>query len=96
MDAIRMCREVVVAPQLAQGRARALAAAPTSPLYDPEELLGLVSRDLRQPVDVRDVIARVVDGSRFEEFKARYGADAGVRLGVASTATRSASSATTA
>jgi acetyl-CoA carboxylase carboxyltransferase component len=42
-------------------------------LYDPEELLGLVSRDLRQPLDVRDVVARVVDGSRFEEFKARWG-----------------------
>ncbi len=35
--------------------------------------MGLVSRDLRQPVDVREVIARVVDGSRFEEFKRRYG-----------------------
>lgn len=43
------------------------------PRHDPEELLGLVSRDLRQPVDVRDVLARVVDGSRFEEFKPRYG-----------------------
>jgi acetyl-CoA carboxylase carboxyltransferase component len=43
------------------------------PVHDPEELLGVVSRDLRQSVDVRDVIARVVDGSRFEEFKARYG-----------------------
>ncbi|MFP5580196.1 MAG: carboxyl transferase domain-containing protein, partial [Acidimicrobiia bacterium] len=43
------------------------------PIYDPEELLGLVSRDLRQPVDVRDVIARTVDGSRFEELKPRWG-----------------------
>jgi acetyl-CoA carboxylase carboxyltransferase component len=42
-------------------------------VHDAEELLGLVSRDLRQPVDVRDVIARVADGSRFEEFKPRYG-----------------------
>src|ERR1035437_1578681 len=43
------------------------------PVYDADQLLGIVSRDLRQPVDVRDVIARVVDASRFEEFKARYG-----------------------
>ncbi|MCU1593386.1 MAG: carboxyl transferase [Frankiales bacterium] len=43
------------------------------PVLDPEDLLGMVSRDLRQPVDVREVIGRVVDGSRFEEFKARYG-----------------------
>ena len=42
-------------------------------MHDPEELLGLVGRDLRQPVDVRDVVARVADGSRFEEFKSRYG-----------------------
>ncbi len=55
-----------------------------------------MSPDLRRPVDVREVIARVVDGSRFEEFKPRYGADAGLRLVVRSTATRSASSATTA
>ncbi len=50
-----------------------VARPPTTRCYDPEELLGIVSRDLRQPVDVREVIARVVDGSRFEEFKPRYG-----------------------
>jgi acyl-CoA carboxylase subunit beta len=72
MDAIRMCREVVSHLNWRkQGPAQSLAD--DAPLYDAEELLGLVSRDLRQPVDVRDVIARVVDGSRFEEFKARYG-----------------------
>ena len=43
------------------------------PRLAPEELLGLVSPDLRRPVDVRDLIGRVVDGSRFEEFKPRYG-----------------------
>ena len=53
------------------GPAPSLDAA--EPIYDPEELLGIVSRDLRQGVDARDIIARVVDGSRFEEFKARYG-----------------------
>ncbi len=43
------------------------------PLHDPEELYGVVPHDTRKPYDVREVIARVVDGSRFDEFKARYG-----------------------
>ena len=43
------------------------------PLYDPEELLGIVGEDLKVPVDPRDVIARVVDGSDFDEFKPLYG-----------------------
>jgi acetyl-CoA carboxylase carboxyltransferase component len=47
--------------------------APEPPHYDPEELLGIVPRDLRKPFDVREVIARLVDGSRFQEFKATYG-----------------------
>ena len=44
-----------------------------APLYDPEELLGIVPADTRTPYDVREVIARLVDGSRFDEFKARFG-----------------------
>jgi 3-methylcrotonyl-CoA carboxylase beta subunit len=43
------------------------------PAYDPDEILGLVPPDLRTPYDIREVIARVVDGSRFDEFKARFG-----------------------
>lgn len=43
------------------------------PLYDPEEIYGIVSEDLRKPYDVREVIARVVDGSEFDEFKQLYG-----------------------
>ncbi len=43
------------------------------PAYDPAEILGVVPADLRTPYDVREVIARVVDGSDFDEFKARYG-----------------------
>ncbi len=46
---------------------------PESPAYDPEEILGIVPRDLRTPYDIREVIARVFDGSRFDEFKARFG-----------------------
>lgn len=43
------------------------------PAYDPAEILGVVPADLRTPYDIREVIARLVDGSRFDEFKARYG-----------------------
>jgi acetyl-CoA carboxylase carboxyltransferase component len=46
---------------------------PEEPRYDAEELLGIVPADTRTPYDVREVIARLVDGSRFQEFKARYG-----------------------
>jgi 3-methylcrotonyl-CoA carboxylase beta subunit/propionyl-CoA carboxylase len=45
---------------------------PEAPLYAAEELYGVVSVDPRHPYDVREVIARLVDGSRFDEFKARY------------------------
>ena len=48
-------------------------ATPEDPAYDPAELLGVVPNDLRQPYDIREVIARLVDGSRFDEFKARFG-----------------------
>jgi acetyl-CoA carboxylase carboxyltransferase component len=71
MDAIRMCREVVSHLNWRKPGPLPTAGA-EPPAHDGEELLGLVSRDLRQQVDVRDVIARVVDGSRFEEFKGRY------------------------
>ena len=46
---------------------------PQEPAYDPAELLGVVPADLRTPYDIREVIARLVDGSRFDEFKARFG-----------------------
>jgi acetyl-CoA carboxylase carboxyltransferase component len=42
-------------------------------VLDPEELLGIMDPELRRPVEIRDVIGRIVDGSRFEEFKPRYG-----------------------
>src|SRR5437879_525547 len=45
---------------------------PEEPLYDPKELYGVIPRDLRKSYDVREVIARIVDGSRFQEFKERY------------------------
>ena len=46
---------------------------PEDPAYDPAELFGVVPADLRTPYDIREVIARVVDGSRFDEFKPRFG-----------------------
>jgi len=49
-------------------------AASEEPLYDPEEIYGVIPQDTRKPYDVREIIARTVDGSRFDEFKSRYGA----------------------
>jgi acetyl-CoA carboxylase carboxyltransferase component len=72
MDAIRLCREVVSHLNWRKAGPEP-TLSPDAPIHDPEELLGLVSRDLRSPLDVRDVIARTVDGSRFEEFKPRFG-----------------------
>jgi 3-methylcrotonyl-CoA carboxylase beta subunit/propionyl-CoA carboxylase len=46
---------------------------PEDPLYDPAEIDGVVSADPRKPYDVHEIIARLVDGSRFDEFKERYG-----------------------
>ena len=48
-------------------------AAPRQPAYDPDELYGIVPTDVRAPYDVREVIARIVDGSDFDEFKPLYG-----------------------
>lgn len=47
--------------------------ASEEPLYDPREIAGILPKDLRQPFDVREIIARTVDGSRFHEFKPLYG-----------------------
>ncbi|HYD50137.1 MAG TPA: carboxyl transferase domain-containing protein, partial [Terriglobales bacterium] len=56
-------------------RPRALfdRAAPEPPAYDPQEIYGIVPRDARSQYDVREVIARMVDGSRMQEFKPLYG-----------------------
>jgi 3-methylcrotonyl-CoA carboxylase beta subunit/propionyl-CoA carboxylase len=71
--AIRLARTVVST----LNTAKALPAdmtSPEPPLYDPAEIYGIVPRDTRRPYDVREIIARLVDGSRFDEFKERYGA----------------------
>ena len=72
LDGIRMCREVVAHLNWRkQGPGPSMPA--DDPIYDPEELLGIVNENLRIPFDMREVIARIVDGSRFEEFKPLYG-----------------------
>ncbi|MCH8332336.1 acyl-CoA carboxylase subunit beta [Candidatus Sumerlaeota bacterium] len=72
LDGIRMCRELVA--HLNWRKKGPGATLPNDePVYDQEELLGIVSKDLRTPFDMREVIARIVDGSRFEEFKPLYG-----------------------
>ena len=48
-------------------------AEPEDPYYDPKEIYGIIPRDLRKQYDIREVIARIVDGSRFQEFKELYG-----------------------
>jgi acyl-CoA carboxylase subunit beta len=72
LDCIRLGRQIVadlhwrkLGPPPSQ--------APDPPQYDPDELLGIVSADFRTPFDPRDVLARVTDGSRFDEYKPRYG-----------------------
>jgi 3-methylcrotonyl-CoA carboxylase beta subunit len=53
--------------------AHSLRQAAEDPAYDPDEIFGVVPGDLRTPYDIREVIARVVDGSYFDEFKPRFG-----------------------
>ena len=72
MDGIRLLREV-----MGHLNWRKLGPGPSMPadppVHDRQELLGIVGEDLKKPFDIREVVARVVDGSRFEEFKPRYG-----------------------
>jgi len=73
-DCLRIGREIV-----ANLNWQKLGPAPKLPIeepcYDPEDLLGLAPADLKLPVDIREIIARIVDGSRFHEFKPAYGAN---------------------
>ena len=72
-DALRIGREIVGHlnwRKLGPGRS---VATPAPPAYDADELLGIASADVRVPFEVREVIARIVDGSEFEEFKPLYG-----------------------
>lgn len=71
-DAIRIIRNIM--KNLPPTEKHQLAMMPPEPpLYDPKEIYGIVSRDLAIPYDCREIIARMVDGSRFLEFKENYG-----------------------
>ena len=71
-DALAIVRRIVANLNTTKPQEMTLVE-PEPPAFDPEELYGVVPTDVRAPYDVREVIARVVDGSRFDEFKALYG-----------------------
>jgi acetyl-CoA carboxylase carboxyltransferase component len=71
LDALRLGRRIVA--RLNWKKQGPTPGPVTEPQADPEELLGIVPPDLRIPFDPRDAIARIVDGSEFDEFKALYG-----------------------
>ena len=71
-DAIRIIR-AIVKNLPARDKHPLTMGTPDPPLYDPREIYGIVSRDLAIPYDCREIIARIVDGSRFLEFKEHYG-----------------------
>jgi len=74
--ALHICRRIVA--NLNWRKSVSLeVATPEEPLYDPAEIYGAVPVDTRKPLEVREVIARLVDGSRLDEFKARYGSPGG-------------------
>jgi acetyl-CoA carboxylase carboxyltransferase component len=69
--AIQICRNIFQTLE-AKEKQRLEISPVEEPFYDPEELYGLAPIDFRKPVDSKEIIARMVDGSRFQEFKARY------------------------
>ena len=72
IDAIRICRNIF--ELIPQNQSQYFESYPIEePLYGIEELYGLAPVDLRKPVEVHEIIARIVDGSKFEEFKRDYG-----------------------
>ena len=72
LEAIGKVRDIMAALNWPRER-REGARATQPPLYDPREIAGIVGTDLKQPYDVRQVVARMVDGSDFQEFKPAYG-----------------------
>src|SRR5581483_2582958 len=70
--ALEICREMVGTLNR-QTQLVVTVEPPEDPLYDPAEIYGVLPRTFREAYDVHEIIARLVDGSRFREFKARYG-----------------------
>jgi geranyl-CoA carboxylase beta subunit len=73
-QAVQMCRELLHRLQWNKDCARPDRRAYREPLYDPDELAGVIPCDYRTPYDMRELVARVVDGSDFMDFKPRFGA----------------------
>lgn len=71
LDGIRLAREVMETVDSSNGTLPQREVK--EPLYDADEILGIVNPDTKIPYDIREIIARVVDGSEFAEFKAEYG-----------------------
>jgi acetyl-CoA carboxylase carboxyltransferase component len=72
-DAIRLAREIVAGLPDPVGPLRIPRPLVEPPRYPAEDLLGILSPDLKKPLDMREVIARISDGSRFSEFKPEFG-----------------------
>jgi acetyl-CoA carboxylase carboxyltransferase component len=72
-EAVRMARDVVAHLHWRKAGPGPATDDPLPPVYSADDLLGLMPVDLRAPVEAREIIARIVDASRFEEFKPRYG-----------------------
>ena len=70
--ALELCRTIVSTLNTVK-QLPADMTPPEDPAYDPADIYGIVNADIRKPYDVREIIARIVDGSRFDEFKERYG-----------------------
>jgi 3-methylcrotonyl-CoA carboxylase beta subunit/propionyl-CoA carboxylase len=70
-QALEMCRTIVATLNTTKQLPTDMTA-PEEPAYDPAEIYGIVNADIRKPYDIREIIARLVDGSRFDEFKERY------------------------
>lgn len=71
LEALKICRSILA--QTKHVNKPNVQSTPRDPIYDPYEIYGIVSKDPRKPFDIKEIIARIVDGSEFHEFKANYG-----------------------
>ena len=71
-EALQIARDIVENLNVGQ-KLRLDSKETEDPYHDPDDLMGIIPADNRTPYDVREVISRIVDGSRFHEFKQRYG-----------------------
>lgn len=69
-EALKICRSILA--QIPLKKKPEVQVCPTEPIFDPNEIYGIVSKDPRKPFEVKEIIARIVDGSEFHEFKPKY------------------------